>query len=77
MVCLFCLHATILRFCLYTVKPDLNSHSKIDKQRSERQVVTYCGSKVLQNASREHFAILLVCVKRLSVLKTYFGTSVE
>ena len=55
------------------MKPVLNGHSKTDKTT----VFKPCGylihrSKELQNDPREHSAILLTCIKPLSVLKTYF-----
>ena len=53
-----------------TVKPVLSGHSKKNNQRSQRQVVAQCSSKVLQNAAVVHSAILLTCIKQLSVLKT-------
>ena len=31
----------------------------------------------MQNAPREHSAVLSICIKRLSVLKTYFKSSFE
>ena len=57
------------------MKPVLSGHSKIDKTK----VLKPCGSlmqvKVLQNAPREHSAILLTCIKRLLVLKTFLFLS--
>ena len=37
---------------------------------SQDKVVAQCSSKVLQNAPREHSAILSTCIKRLPVVKT-------
>ena len=67
--------SSFFRAC--TAKPVLNGHSKIDKTK----VLKPCGSlmqvKVLQNAPLEHSVILLTCIKRLLVLKTYFLSSLS
>ena len=55
-----------------TVKPVLSGHSKIDKMK-----VLKTGGRLMQVESiEEHSAILLNCIKRLPVLKTYFLSSV-
>ena len=59
----------------YTVKPVLSCHSKVDKTK----VLKPFGSlmEVKSSAEWEHSAILLTCIKRLLVLKTYFWSSFE
>ena len=41
-----------------TVKPVLSGHSKIDHKLVSRRNIAQCRSKVLQNAPREHSAII-------------------
>ena len=53
---------------LSTVKPVLNGHSKIDK----RKVLKTGGSLMHVENIAEYSAILLTCIKRLSVLKTLY-----
>ena len=52
-----------------TVKPDLISHSKIDKTKALKTG----GSLVQESIANApmHSAVLSICIKRLSVLKTY------
>ena len=56
------------------VNPILSGHSKIDRTKFLKTGGSnWCRSKVLQNAPREHPAILLNCIKRLLVLKAFLG----
>ena len=55
--------------------PVLSGHSKIDKTKVLKPCGSQCSSKVLQNALREHSAILLTYIKRVLVFKTFFGGS--
>ena len=52
-----------------TVKPVLSCHSKLDKTN----VLKTSGCLVLVKSIAECSAILLACIKQLSVLKTYVG----
>ena len=73
-VCTYAQSAQILPICNYgetCLKWPLKN-----RQNKSRQVVASCRLKVMQNAP-EHSAILLTCIKRLSVLKAYFGSSFE
>ena len=62
---------------MFTVKSVFSGHSKIDKMKVLKTGGSLMQVKVLQNAPLEHFAILLTCIKRLPVLKTYFLSSFE
>ena len=50
--------------CNYTVKPVSSGLSKMDKTKVLKTNGSLMKSKVLKNASREHSAILLTCIKR-------------
>ena len=52
-----------------TVKPVLSGHSKIDKTKA------LMANGSLMKVPLEHSAILLTCIKRYSVLKTNFWSS--
>ena len=54
----------ITGFITVIVKPVLSGHSKIDKTKVIKTNGSLMKSKVLQNALRVHFAILLTCIKR-------------
>ena len=57
---------------LTTVKPDLSGHSKrIPKIGLARPITALCRSKVLQNAPREHCAILSTFIKLPFVFKAF------
>ena len=58
-------------------KPVLSGHSNIDKAKVLKTNASLMKVKVLQNALLEHSAILLTCIKRLSVLKNNFGLFFE
>ena len=49
---------------IHTVKPVLRGHSTKDKKLFvlSKPIIAYCRAKVLQNAPREHSAILLNCI---------------
>ena len=55
-----------------TVKPVLKFHSKIDKTK-----VRKTGGSLEHIKSIADSAILSTCIKRLSVLKTFYGSSFE
>ena len=63
-------NVTLFYFC-YTEKPVLSGHSKKDQKLVLRQIIAKCRSKRLQNAPREHSAILLTCTKLSPVFKTF------
>ena len=52
-----------------TVKPVLSAHSKIDKTNDYRLMQV---KSIAECSKGEHSAILLICIKRLSVLKINF-----
>ena len=57
----------------YTVKPVLSGYSKKDETMVLKKGGSLMqGESIAQNAPLEHSAILLTCIKRLSVLKIYF-----
>ena len=59
----------------YTVKPVLSGHSKKQpKIGFQDQLSLNAGQKVLQNAPREHSAILSTCIKLPSVFETFILT---
>ena len=60
-----------------TEKPVLSNHSKIDKTKALKKFGSFMKVKSIAEFSLvallEHSAILLICIKGLSVLKTNFG----
>ena len=54
-----------------TVKPVLSCHSNKDQKLVFRTDNRLIQVKVLQNAPREHSAILSTCIKLASVFKTF------
>ena len=64
---------SLLLYAVYnTVKPVLSGHSKRRPTIGFlRQIITKCRSKVLQNAPREHSAILSTFIKLPFVFKTF------
>ena len=54
-----------------TVKPALSGHPKRRPKMVSRLIIAECRSKVLQNAPREHSAILLTFIKLSFVFKTF------
>ena len=66
----------LIRWC--TVKPVLSGQSKIDKttvlKTSDSLVLVKSIAECSEHSAEcsEHSAILLACIRQLSVLKTYF-----
>ena len=60
------------------MKPVLSGHSK-NRQNKGLKAVRYlnAGQKYCRMLHGEHSAVLLTCIKRLSVIKTYFWSSFE
>ena len=69
-----CTHSCYERHYLMlldTVKPVLSGHSKRRPKIGFQTIIAYCWSKVLQNAPREHSAILSTFIKLPFVFKTF------
>ena len=64
----------IAQICIH-----LSCHSKIDKTKVLKTGGSFVQVKRIAECSTglEHSAILLTCIKRLSVLKKYFRSSFE
>ena len=59
-------------FLIQLKKAVLWGHSKkTETNRFSRPIITYCKSKVLQNAPVEHSAVLLTCIKLPHGFKTF------
>ena len=57
---------------LHTVKPVLRGHSKIDKTKVLKTGGSLVQVESIAECSIRAFCNTLTCIKRISVLKTYF-----